>query len=87
MDTRVGYPSEHLAGNTQESVSSPMFATSVGLLMNALEGIVINEEKDEDENGERTNLENEKSKNDYSNKRKSILDRFGEKLKEFLDNA
>ena len=64
-----------------------MFATSVGLLMNALEGIVINEEKDEDENGERTNLENEKSKNDYSNKRKSILDRFGEKLKEFLDNA
>ena len=87
MDTRVGYPSEHLAGDTQESVSSPMFATSVGLLMNALEGIVINEEKDEDENGERTNLENEKSKNDYSNKRKSILDRFGEKLKEFLDNA
>ena len=37
MDTRVGYPSEHLAGNTQESVSSPMFATSVGLLMNALD--------------------------------------------------
>ena len=87
MDTRVGYPSEHLAGNTQESVSSPMFATSVGLLMNALEGIVINVEKDEDENGEITNLENEKPKNDYSNKRKSILDRFGEKLKEFLDNA
>ena len=37
MDTRVGYPSEHLAGNTQEAVSSPLFATSVGLLMNALE--------------------------------------------------
>jgi cell division protein FtsA len=27
MDTRVGYPSEHLAGDTQESVSSPLFAT------------------------------------------------------------
>ena len=25
MDTRVGYPSEHLAGDTQESVSSPAF--------------------------------------------------------------
>ena len=35
MDTRVGYPSEHLAGDTQESVSSPLFATAVGLLMNA----------------------------------------------------
>ena len=30
MDTRVGYPSEHLAGDTTEAVSSPLFATSVG---------------------------------------------------------
>ena len=37
MDTRVGYPSEHLAGDTSEIVSSPLFATSVGLLMSALE--------------------------------------------------
>ena len=41
MDTRVGYPSEHLAGDTQEAVSSPLFATSVGLLMSALEGEMI----------------------------------------------
>ena len=47
----------------------------------------MNMEKDEDENSELTNLENEKPTNDYSKKRKSILDRFGEKLKEFLDNA
>ena len=87
MDTRIGYPSEHLAGNTQEFVSSPMFATSVGLLMNALEAKIINEDKDEVEIGETTISENEKSSSDFSNKRKSILDRFGEKLKEFLDNA
>ena len=87
MDTRVGYPSEHLAGNTQESVSSPMFATSVGLLMNALEAKIINENEDEVDIGETTISENEKSLNDFSSKRKSILDRFGEKLKEFLDNA
>ena len=37
MDTRVGYPSEHLAGDTTEAVSSPLFATSVGLLMSALD--------------------------------------------------
>ncbi len=88
MDTRVGYPSEHLAGNTQESVSSPMFATSVGLLMNALEAKIINEDEDEVEIGEKITSENKKSPtDDFSNKRKSILDRFGEKLKEFLDNA
>ena len=87
MDTRVGYPSEHLAGNTQESVSSPMFATSVGLLMNALDAKIINEAEDEVDIGETKISENEKSSKDVSNKRKSILDRFGEKLKEFLDNA
>ena len=37
MDSRVGYPSEHLAGKTQDCVASPLFATSVGLLMNAIE--------------------------------------------------
>ena len=86
MDTRVGYPSEHLAGDTQEAVSSPLFATSVGLLMSALE-----EENIEslvsiaEENQEQT--ENIEQAAEIAIKRKSILDRFGEKLKEFLDNA
>ena len=86
MDTRVGYPSEHLAGSTIDSVSSPLFATSVGLLMNALEDILI--EKNENSNqDEISHLENEQKKDRFSKQRKSILDRFGEKLKEFLDNA
>ncbi len=37
MDTRIGYPSEHLAGDTNKSETSPILATAVGLLMNALE--------------------------------------------------
>ncbi|PWH10232.1 cell division protein FtsA [Bacteroidetes bacterium SCGC AAA795-G10] len=86
MDTRVGYPSEHLAGNTIDSVSSPLFATSVGLLMNALDEIsprnIDNYDQDKTDN-----LENDQTDNNFSKKRKSILDRFGEKLKEFLDNA
>ena len=36
MDTRIGYPNEHLAGDTEESISSPMYATAVGLLMKGL---------------------------------------------------
>ena len=33
MDTRIGYPNEHLAGGSDEALSSPTsFATAVGLL-------------------------------------------------------
>ena len=86
MDTRVGYPSEHLAGNTIDSVSSPLFATSVGLLMNALDEISP-ENIDNYYQDKTPNIENDQTNNKFSKKRKSILDRFGEKLKEFLDNA
>ena len=86
MDTRVGYPSEHLAGSTIDSVSSPLFATSVGLLMNALEDI-LTEKNESNHQNKISHLENEQKKDKFSKQRKSILDRFGEKLKEFLDNA
>lgn len=86
MDTRVGYPSEHLAGDTIETVSSPLFATSVGLLMNALEE-AIPETANEDHSEDRQEEESIKATKVVSQQRKSILDRFGEKLKEFLDNA
>jgi cell division protein FtsA len=86
MDTRVGYPSEHLAGNTQETVSSPLFATSVGLLMSALEGASVAVAPSEKGEETPTNEDSEQPA-PVAAKRKSILDRFGEKLKEFLDNA
>ncbi len=38
MDTRIGYPNEHLAKGS-ETVTSPMFATSVGLVMKGLEAL------------------------------------------------
>ena len=88
MDTRVGYPSEHLAGDTTEIVSSPLFATSVGLLMSALEELPAGVSTDESVHKDFKDIkdENQSSKN-IIQQRKSILDRFGEKLKEFLDNA
>jgi cell division protein FtsA len=36
MDTRLGYPNEHLASSSQE-VTSPMFATGVGLVMRGIQ--------------------------------------------------
>ncbi len=37
MDTRIGYPNEHLAGDSDEELSSPLYATAVGLVMNSIE--------------------------------------------------
>jgi cell division protein FtsA len=37
MDTRIGYPNEHLAGNSAEEISSPLYATAVGLVMNSIQ--------------------------------------------------
>tara|TARA_S200000501_G_scaffold16463_1_gene14779 strand:- start:97 stop:1407 length:1311 start_codon:yes stop_codon:yes gene_type:complete len=88
MDSRVGYPSEHLAGKTQDSVASPLFATSVGLLMNAIEKQelqdLIEDEGPQDEEQEIINTTDVGPKQKY---RKTILEKFGDTLKEFLDKA
>jgi len=33
MDTRIGYPTEHLAEKTAEEMSLPMYATGIGLVL------------------------------------------------------
>jgi len=88
MDTRIGYPNEHLAGDSDEEVASPQYATAVGLLMNAIE------------NGGRGRFsaeqgleEAEMVLDDYAeakagaHERKTVFDKWSEKLKDFLDNA
>ncbi len=92
MDTRVGYPSEHLAGNTQESVAKPLFATAVGLLMTALEQKSATTEEEENTTLEAVpdaedTVEAAVEMSTPEKHRKSILEKFGEKLKEILDNA
>lgn len=38
MDTRIGFPNEHLAGTTDSETTSPVYATAVGLVMNSPAG-------------------------------------------------
>ena len=100
MDTRIGYPGEHLAGDSNKN-TSPMFSTAVGLLMNALDDSISTEshiktEEDENsnesknfnesENTEEKEIDNEKKLNNSTTK-KSIFDKWVDKFKEFLDNA
>ncbi len=39
MDTRIGYPTEHLANTNTEVIKSPMYATGIGLVLKGFETI------------------------------------------------
>ena len=89
MDTRIGYPNEHLAGDSDDNQTSPVFSTAVGLLMTALkENFDTNEIVGESSLNEDTKEArfNEGSKFE-SVKRSTIFERWTEKFKEFLDKA
>ena len=90
MDTRIGYPNENLAGDSDENLSSPQYATAVGLLMNGLSkldktNVKINQESDEEKENEYENEEEQEE--DEEEPKKSIFDKWGEKFRDFLDNA
>ena len=86
MDTRLGYPSEHLAGNNSIEISSPMYATAVGLVMNSTKVKRINEkETTENDNQQNNNTESENQLK--TEERSTIFERFTQSLKTFLDNA
>jgi len=83
MDTRIGYPNEHLASNSDSELSSPLYATVVGLLMKGLK-----------ENEKRINTVQEieeeaykKSPDAIMEEKKTIFEKWGEKFRDFLDNA
>ena len=91
MDTRVGYPNEHLAGDTDEQTTSPMYSTAVGLLMAALEKAPVeilstgaNAEGEEGAEVQETEILPQAV---LTKNRNSVLERWTDKFKEFLDKA
>jgi len=96
MDTRIGYPNEHLAGDSDEEIASPLYATAVGLLMNALKNKDKKEQVEHEAQEEVATPEKTVNKSKYvetvtqkveQKERKSIFDKWSDKLKDFLDNA
>lgn len=96
MDTRIGYPNEHLAGDSDDDVTSPLFATAVGLVMDglkrqdkkcveAVEEEVVEEQVVEED--EATISEAQEVEQQPRKERKSFLDKLTERVKDFLDNA
>lgn len=49
MDTRIGLPNEHLQGDMHEELASPIYSTSVGLVMRALKNQADDEERAREE--------------------------------------
>ncbi len=99
MDTRIGYPNEHLAGDSDAEMASPLYATAVGLVMNAVENqskAVVEEEVVEpptETASDETSLEDDAEHtnapipSEPKKERKSIFEKWADKLKDFLDNA
>ena len=75
MDTRIGFPGEHLAGDTNEY--NPIYSTAVGLLMKAIEN-----------NSQEENSISNSTSNDLVNQeRKTTLSKWAEGFKNFIDKV
>ena len=76
MDTRIGYPGEHLSGDSNEF--NPIYSTAVGLLMKAIENNSENLTND---------ISNSTGNDLVNQERKTILAKWGEGFKKFIDNV
>ena len=101
MDTRIGYPNEHLAGDSNEKTTSPLYATAVGLVMNAVEvqskQVVVEEEIIEEtpqnidpivsETVSEEEIVEEPITEKPKEERKNTLQRWSDRFRDFLDTA
>ncbi|UMB62109.1 cell division protein FtsA [Lutibacter sp. A80] len=97
MDTRIGYPNENLAGDSDEIFSTPQYATAVGLLMNGLnrldkKNIKIKQQQADEEEVVNEVEETEKKEvvdeiEEHQESKKTIFEKWADKFRDFLDNA
>ncbi len=71
MDSRVGYPNEHLSSNTNINVTSPLFATGVGLVAKGFEKFELLKSRNEKIN---TRMHSQKNKGSFFEKIKTFFD-------------
>ena len=73
MDTRIGFPGEHLAGDTNNT--NPIFSTAVGLVMKAIEN-----------NNDNKQLDSSKG-DEISEQRKTVLSKWGDQFKNWIEKV
>lgn len=74
LDTRIGYPNEHLASNVQEQVTSPQYSTAVGLVIQGLKRI------------DRQNARNKTGKENGKKKSGGFFDNIVRRGKNFFED-
>lgn len=74
LDTRIGYPNEHLANNVPEELSSPQYATSIGLVIKGLQG------------AETSHKVNDNERAQSSKEKSSFFDNIFKKGKQFFED-
>jgi cell division protein FtsA len=96
MDTRIGYPTEHLANNTPEEIAAPMYATGVGLVIEGLDRfeksniaqanteMLGDRPEDGEDNDESENSEEDISHEEHQDKSK-IGDGFLKRIQKFFE--
>src|SRR5690554_3137903 len=98
ITTRIGFPSEHISGDSDEEILSPIYATAVGLVMNSMENNTRSASPDVPEIkteqptleiiDEAVEPEVEKPETiQPKSARKNFFEKYIEKIKDFLENA
>jgi cell division protein FtsA len=95
MDTRIGYPNEHLANDVPEEMASPMYATGIGLVIVGIERyekekekmkpIVTEEITEPDEKTIKSKKVKEKKQKDTEKSGKKFTESFIEKIQKWFD--
>ena len=71
IDSRVGYPNEHLSANTNINVTSPLFATGIGLVAKGFEQFELLKARNENIS---TRMHSQKYKGGFFEKIKTFFD-------------
>jgi len=85
MDTRIGYPNEHLAKDVPEELASPMYATSIGLV---IEGVDRHNKEKENYLKMETTTEVEEASGTDEEKESDIINKpvsFLKKIQDFFE--
>ena len=75
MDTRIGYPNEHLAANSVDEMTSPMYSTGLGLVLMGMQRADVSRIKNDVSKPEDTKTETKPPVQKH-NKVADWIDRF-----------
>lgn len=84
MDARIGYPNEHLGKSKLEAVKSPMYATSVGLVLSGFRSLDEREERYKEAKGVQQVQKQVKTKKEKANPASDFFSNIISKTKGLL---